>query len=158
VNRRASLTLAIGLATAGLALTACSADPSAATTGSGGTPKLKVTGAFMPQPIGDLAAGFLVISNSGKAPDKLTSVSSTLSDNISIHKTVNQRMEEVTSFTIPAGGKLDLERGGSHVMFADIKHPVKKGQSFTVELHFQKTPPITITVPVKETNFQPDQQ
>jgi copper(I)-binding protein len=154
VTRGAVLTLAIGLA-AGAALTGCSADSSAST---GGTPLLKVSGAFMPQPVGDLAAAFLIVTNQGGAADKLTSVTSALSDNISIHKTENQRMQEVKSFSIPAGGKLDLERGGSHIMFMNVKQPLKQGQKVDVELHFEKADPIKVELPVKETTYNPAQQ
>jgi copper(I)-binding protein len=170
VNRRAVLALTVSLA-AGLALAGCSAESSASTstsdsgsaasaasTAPGGIPKLKVTGAFMPQPIGDLAAGFLIVTNKGGGADRLTSVTSDISDNISIHKTENQRMEEVTSFPVPAGGTLDLERGGNHIMFMSIKKQPKKGQTIDVELHFEKSGPVKVELPVKETNYNPATQ
>ncbi|KIF75446.1 copper chaperone [Streptomyces sp. 150FB] len=168
MNRRAVLTLTVSLA-AGLALAGCSAESSASTSDSGsaasaastapgGIPKLQVTGAFMPQPVGDLAAGFLVVTNKGGGADRLTSVTSDISDNISIHKTENQRMEEVTSFPVPAGGTLDLERGGNHIMFMSIKKQPKKGQTIDVELHFEKSGPVKVELPVKETNYNPATQ
>lgn len=173
MNRRTVLTLGVSLA-AGLALAGCSAESTAATSGSaaapassaaatpagtpGGIPELKVTGAFMPQPVGDLAAGFLVVTNKGGGADRLTSVTSDISDNISIHKTENQRMEEVTSFPVPAGGTLDLERGGNHIMFMGIKKQPKKGQTIDVELHFEKSGPVKVELPVKETNYNPATQ
>jgi periplasmic copper chaperone A len=160
---RGPLGLAIGTA-ACLALAACSGDPSPAAHAKAkaaaptGTPELKVSEAFVPQPVGNLAAGFLVVDNAGKGADKLLSVTSSVSDKISIHKTINNRMVEAKSFPIPAGGKLDLERGGNHIMFEDVKQPLKQGQNITVQLHFQKAPPITVTVPVKAANFDPSGQ
>ncbi len=47
-------------------------------------------------------------------------------------------MREVTSFDVPAGGELDLERGGSHIMFMKLKRQPKQGQKVSVELHFEK--------------------
>lgn len=158
MNRRAPLTVAIGL-TAALALAGCSADSSAdAGKAADAKPRLKVTGAYMPQPpVTDLAAGFLIVTNEGGA-DKLTSVTSDISDNISIHKTVNDRMQEVTSFGIPADGTLDLERGGNHIMFMALKRKPLEGQKVDVELHFEKSGPVKVELPVKEPTYNPPKQ
>ncbi|MYZ36273.1 copper chaperone PCu(A)C [Streptomyces sp. MnatMP-M17] len=146
------LAVAIGL-TATLALTGCSSGG-----GSSEQPELSVSSAYMPQPVSDLAAGFLVITNRGGGADKLTSVTGDLSDDITIHKTENQKMMEVTSFDIPAGGELDLERGGSHIMFMDIKRRPQQGENVNIELHFEKGDPIAVELPVKETTYNPAQQ
>ncbi|MGW4232427.1 copper chaperone PCu(A)C [Streptomyces sp. NPDC004980] len=147
MNRRTVLVGALALTT-GLALTGCSSDS---------RPELEVTGAFMPQPVGDMAAGFLVVKNSG-GTDRLTSVSSALSDHVTIHETKNQAMRMVSSFEVPAGGELDLERGGNHIMFMDLKKRPKQGETVSVELHFEKADPITVDVPVKETTYNPKKQ
>lgn len=93
MNRRTTLAGVIALTT-GLALAGCSS--------SNDKPELKVTGAFMPQPVSDMAAGFLVVKNSGGTSDRLTSVTSPISDNVTIHETKNQTMRMVTSFDVPA--------------------------------------------------------
>ncbi|WP_405811138.1 copper chaperone PCu(A)C [Streptomyces sp. NBC_01520] len=147
MNRRTVLVGALALTT-GLALTGCSSDS---------RPELEVTGAFMPQPVGDMAAGFLVVKNSG-GTDRLTSVSSALSDHVTIHETKNQAMRMVSSFEVPAGGELDLGRGGNHIMFMDLKKQPKQGETVSVELHFEKADPITVDVPVKETTYNPKKQ
>ncbi|MFP1626084.1 copper chaperone PCu(A)C [Streptomyces sp. 5K101] len=144
-RRRISLALAVAVST-GLALAGCSADDG---------PKLSVSGAFMPQPVGDMAAGFLTVENSGGSADKLTSVTSDISDDVTIHETKDQKMREVTSFDIPADGTLDLERGGNHIMFMTLKQRPEKGDKVAVELHFEKSDPITVEVPVKETTYHP---
>ncbi|GGP39510.1 copper chaperone PCu(A)C [Streptomyces sindenensis] len=151
-RRRAALACALALTT-GLALAGCSSD-----SGSGGEPELKVVGAFMPQPVSDMAAGFLVVQNSGGTADRLTSVTSPLSDDVTIHETKNQKMREVSSFEVPANGELDLERGGSHIMFMKLKQKPKQGEKVSVELHFEKADPITVDLPVKETTHNPKKQ
>lgn len=118
-------------------------------------PKLKVTGAFMPQPVSDMASGFFTITNSGGAADKLTSVTSDISEEVTIHETKDQKMREVKSFDIPAGGELSLDRGGSHLMFMGLKQKPEQGQRISVELHFEKTDPIKVDLPVKETTYNP---
>lgn len=160
MSRPRTPALAAGLAVLSLGLAACSggSSGSAHAKASTGTPKLKVTAAFVPQPVGDLAAAFFVVDNSGTGADKLVSVTSPVSNHISIHKTVDDRMVEAKFFPIPANGRLDLERGGNHVMFEDVKHPLKQGQHITVQLHFQKAPPITVNVPVKAPNYDPSGQ
>ncbi|MER6192220.1 copper chaperone PCu(A)C [Streptomyces cyaneofuscatus] len=149
MNRRTVLAGVLALTT-GLALAGCS-------TGSD-EPELKVVGAYLPQPVSDMAAGFLVVQNSGGAADRLTSVTSPLSDDVTIHETKNQQMREVTSFEVPAGGELDLERGGNHIMFMDLKKQPKQGEKVSVELHFEKAGPITVDLPVKETTHNPKKQ
>ena len=133
---------------AGLALTGCSSDSK---------PELKVTGAFMPQPVGDMAAGFLVVRNSG-GTDRLTSVTSSLSDQVTIHETRNRTMRMATSFEVPAGGELDLERGGNHIMFTKLKQKPEQGETVSVELHFEKADPIKVDVPVMATTHNPKKQ
>ncbi|MFF1419330.1 copper chaperone PCu(A)C [Streptomyces sp. NPDC058280] len=156
MNRRAPVALVVSL-TAALALAGCSSDSSSSSASSGDRPELKVSGGYMPRPVSDLAAGFIVVTNSGDAADKLTSVTSGLSDDITIHTTESQKMREVTSFDIPAGGELQLERGGSHIMFAKLKQRPEVGQKVDIELHFEKTDPITVELPVKETTYNPAQ-
>lgn len=140
------LAAAIALS-AGLTLAGCS---------SGSEPELKVDNAFMPQPVGDaMAAGFLTVHNSGGAADKLTSATSDISDDVTIHASENQKMRAVNAFDVPADGELDLERGGNHIMFMKLKQHLKQGEKVTVELHFEKSDPIKVELPVKEPTYNP---
>ncbi|QNE76139.1 copper chaperone PCu(A)C [Streptomyces finlayi] len=148
MNRRSALVGVLALTT-GLTLAGCSSDSK---------PELKVTGAFMPQPVSDMAAGFLVVKNSGEATDRLTSVTSPLSDNVTIHETRNRTMRMVSSFEVPAGGELHLERGGKHIMFMKLKQRPKQGEKISLELRFEKAGPITVDVPVRETTYNPKKQ
>jgi copper(I)-binding protein len=152
VNRHATTAPALASVialTVGLALTGCS-------TSSDNGPELKVSGAFMPQPVGDdMAAGFLTVQNSGGGADKLTSVTSDISDDITIHESKNQKMQEVKAFDVPADGELDLERGGNHIMFMKLKQKPKQGEKVAVELRFEKSGPIKVELPVKEPTYNP---
>ncbi|MEV5683724.1 copper chaperone PCu(A)C [Streptomyces sp. NPDC052164] len=148
MNRRTTLAGVLALTT-GLTLAGCSSDSE---------PELKVVGAFMPQPVSDMAAAFLVVENSGGTADRLTSVTSPLSDDVTIHETKNQTMRKVTSFEVPAGGELDLERGGNHIMFMKLKQKPKQGEKVSMELHFERADPIKVDLPVKETTHNPKKQ
>ncbi|WP_137994497.1 copper chaperone PCu(A)C [Streptomyces vilmorinianum] len=154
MNRRTTILSAAVALVSALALTGCSSDSSADT---GGKPELEVSGAFMPQPVMDMAGGFLTIKNDSATADKLTSVTSPLSDDVQIHETKNQKMRQVTSFDIPANGELKLERGGNHIMFMDIKQKPKQGEKVSIELHFEKADPIKVDLPVEAATHNPKQ-
>ncbi|WUM81874.1 copper chaperone PCu(A)C [Streptomyces sp. NBC_00328] len=129
--------------------------------GSGGSssppagPELKVTGAYMPAPSMDtMAAGFFTVTNSGGA-DTLTSVTSDLSDDVTMHATVDGAMEEKESFAVPAEGTLDFASGGNHLMFAKLTHKPGQGEKVSVELHFAKSGTVRISMPVKPATYTP---
>ena len=128
-------------------------------TGCGGSgdskAELSVSASYMPQPVSDMAAGFLTIANKGGAKDELTSVSSTAAGSVSVHETVGQSMEEVTSLDVPAHGQLVFKSGGNHLMFEKLKRKPKQGEKVTVELHFAKSDPITVEMPVKSATYNP---
>ncbi|MGW0561138.1 copper chaperone PCu(A)C [Streptomyces sp. NPDC003016] len=152
MNRRTTLATAVAL-TAGLVLAGCS-------TGSGSRrPALKVEGAFMPEPVtDDMAAGFLTVKNDSDTADRLTSVTSDIAGEVTIHRTTDQKMQEVDSFDVPADGELNLERGGNHLMFMELRKKPEQGDTVSVELHFEKAGPIRAELPVKETTHNPDKQ
>jgi copper(I)-binding protein len=144
------LTAVLGLGV-GLGLAGCSSSE------SDGKPELKVDGAFMPQPVNDaMASGFLTVHNSGGVADTLTSVTSAVSDEVTIHTSEGQRMREVKGFDVPADGELDLERGGNHIMFMKLKQQLKEGEKVTVELRFEKSDPLTVELPVKAPTYNPE--
>ncbi|MCX4973110.1 MULTISPECIES: copper chaperone PCu(A)C [unclassified Streptomyces] len=140
------------LAVAALALAGCGADSSASTSAE---PDLKVTGAYMPAPSMDtMAAGFFTVTNSGGA-DTLTSVTSDLSDDVTLHATKGGTMEEKTSFAVPADGTLDFASGGNHLMFENLTHQPKQGEKVAVELHFAKSGTVKVSMPVKSATYNP---
>lgn len=147
MNRRTTLAAVLAL-TAGFALAGCGGDSA---------PELKVSGAYLPQPVDQSMAGaFMVIENSGGTADKLTSVTSDLSDDVTIHTTKNNKMEQVKSLDIPANGKLELARGGNHLMFMGLKKKPAEGQKVNVELHFATAKAIKVEVPVRSATYVPE--
>ncbi|WP_330331552.1 copper chaperone PCu(A)C [Streptomyces sp. NBC_00536] len=153
MNRRTTRTIAAVLSlSAALAISGCSSD-----SGSGdGKPKLSVSGGYVPEPVDDKMAGaFMVIKNDSKTADKLTAVTSTLSDDVTIHQTKDQKMQQVQSLDVPANGELKLARGGDHVMFMGLKNKPKVGDKVTVELRFEKADPVKVELDVKERTYKP---
>ncbi|MET9835771.1 copper chaperone PCu(A)C [Streptomyces sp. NPDC006385] len=119
-------------------------------------PDLAVTGAFMPQPVtAEIAGGYFTVTNTGDAADELTSVTSGLSDDITLNQAAGDEMRQATSLAIPAHGTLELERGGSHLMFMRLDHRPVEGDHVSVTLHFAKSSPVTLDVPVEAPTFNP---
>ncbi len=153
MTRRTASAAAL-VAAAALILTGCGDSDSGGSDGSGGG--LSVGSAYMPQPVSDsMAAGFLVIANDGGAGDRLSSVTSDVAGEVTIHTTVGQSMEQVKDLDIPAHGKLVLESGGDHLMFEKLKRKPKEGDTVSLELRFTKSDPIKVEMPVKSATYQP---
>ncbi|MCX5377126.1 copper chaperone PCu(A)C [Streptomyces sp. NBC_00091] len=165
MNARTIRTLAAALSlTAALAISGCSSSgsDSGSDSGSGAgakssdapeaaKPTMTVSGAFMPEPVNDKMAGaFMVIKNDSKTADKLVSVTSPLSDDLQIHETKDQKMQQVQSMDVPANGELKLTRGGNHIMFMGLKNQPKVGDKITIELRFEKADPVKVELDVKE--------
>ncbi|MFC9293310.1 copper chaperone PCu(A)C [Streptomyces sp. NPDC057011] len=152
MNARTTRTLAAALSlTAALGISGCSGSSDS---NDAAKPTMKVSGAFMPQPVNDKMAGaFMVIKNDSKTADKLTGVTSTLSDDLQIHETKDQKMQQVPSLDVPANGELKLERGGNHVMFMGLKSTPQVGDKVTVELRFEKADPVKVELDVKERTY-----
>ncbi|MFG3717434.1 copper chaperone PCu(A)C [Streptomyces massasporeus] len=147
------------LAIAGaLALAGCGgSDSGDSGSGSGsGKAELSAGSAYMPQPVSDdMAAGFLTVTNKGGAADELTSVTSDIAGQVTVHETVDGAMQEVKSLKIPAGGRLELKSGGDHLMFEQLKSKPKEGQTVSVELHFADSGPMKVEMPVKPATYTP---
>ncbi|WP_328554605.1 copper chaperone PCu(A)C [Streptomyces sp. NBC_00358] len=134
-------------------LTGCASGSSSPSSSAG--PELKITGAYMPAPSTDtMAAGFFTVTDSGGA-DTLTSVTSDLSDEVTMHATEDGAMREKNSFAVPAEGTLDFASGGNHLMFAKLSHKPQQGEKVSVELHFAKSGTVRISMPVKSATYNP---
>jgi len=138
-----------------LALAGCGGPDSGSGPGDGKA-VLSVGAAYMPQPVSDeVAAGFLTLTNKGGAADELTSVSSDIAGQVTVHETVGGAMQEVERLTIPAHGRLVLESGGNHLMFEKLKRKPRQGQTVPVELRFAHSAPVTVEIPVKPATYTP---
>lgn len=136
---------------AALALTGCGDSDSGSS-----EPELSVGSVYMPQPVSDsMAAGFLVVANAGGADDRLSSVTSDIAGEVTLHTTSGQSMTEVKNLDVPGHGKLVLESGGNHLMFEKLKRKPKEGDKVSLELHFTKSGPMKVEMPVKSPTYRP---
>lgn len=59
-------------------------------------------------------------------------------------------MTQVMRVDIPAGSTVAFEPGGNHLMLMDLVQPLVAGQSFAVQLQFERAGTQTITVDVRD--------
>ncbi|MFJ3231303.1 copper chaperone PCu(A)C [Streptomyces sp. NPDC086787] len=142
------------------ALTAAALAGALALAGCGGSgdgkPELAVGASYMPQPVSaEMAAGFLTITNDSGTKDELTSVTSDAAGQVTLHETAGGAMREVSSFPVPAHGRLVFKSGGNHLMFENLKHQPKQGDTITLRLKFAESGTVTVEMPVKSATYNP---
>jgi copper(I)-binding protein len=102
------------------------------------------------QPTG---GGFLKLINQGTNADKLLSANADVSSRVELHTMRMEgdvmRMRQVEAIELPAGGTVELKPGGMHLMFIELKAPLKAGDKFPVVLRFEKAGEVTVTVNVE---------
>lgn len=93
-----------------------------------------------------VGVGYLHISNTGAAADRLTGVSSDIAGRAEIHESVIEgtiaRMRPVGALEIKPKADAALKPGGFHLMFMELKRPLREGERFKATLHFEWAGPI----------------
>jgi copper(I)-binding protein len=89
-----------------------------------------------------VAAGYVTVRNKSASPDRLVGASSPVAARVETHVHIKDgeilRMREVKALDVPAKGALELKPGGAHLMFVEIKQPLKEGDKVPVTLKFEK--------------------
>jgi copper(I)-binding protein len=96
-----------------------------------------------------VAVGYLVIHNRGATPDRLVGGSADFAGAVTIHEMSMDngimRMRELDSgLEIPPNGEVALSPKGYHLMFTDLKQPLKKGESVKAALVFEHAGSIAV--------------
>ncbi len=90
-----------------------------------------------------VGGGYLVIRNNGAGADRLVGVTSPVAARVEIHEMAMQkdimRMREVKGVPVPAKGSVEFKPGGYHLMFMELKAPLKQGDKVPVTLRFEKS-------------------
>jgi copper(I)-binding protein len=100
-------------------------------------------------------AVFMHVVNEGKEADRLVGGETDVAKAVEIHETVMQgevmKMQMLPDgLLIPARGEVQLKPGSYHVMLIGMQRDLAPGDTFTLELHFEKTGTITVEPEVKE--------
>lgn len=100
-----------------------------------------------------IAGGYLKITNTGKSPDRLVSAISAGADRVEIHEMsmtdgVMKMRPLADGLTIKPGETVELKPGGLHMMFMDIKQPLKQGDKLKATLTFEKAGKLDVSFDV----------
>lgn len=104
--------------------------------------------------MGSTSAIYMTIANTGAADDTLVAARADVATTVELHETTMQdnvmKMQPVENIPVPAGGSVELKRGGLHVMLLGVKQELKAGDTFPAVLVFAKAGEIPVTVPVQD--------
>jgi periplasmic copper chaperone A len=98
-------------------------------------------------------AGYLSITNTGTAPDRVSCVSSDASARCEIHSMSMEggvmKMRPVEGgLEVKPGDTVTLKPGSFHIMLLDLKHPLKAGQTVEATLQFTNAGTVKVELPV----------
>ena len=90
-----------------------------------------------------IGGGYMKITNSGAAPDRLVGGSTDAANRFEVHEMsmdngVMKMRPVSTGLEIKPGQTVELKPGGYHVMFVGLKQQLKQGDHFNAQLMFEK--------------------
>ena len=99
-------------------------------------------------------AVFMLIKNEGKEVDRLVGGQTEVAKVVEIHETVMEgdvmKMQMLADgLEVPAGSEMLLKPGSYHVMLIGMLQDLKAGDTFSVDLEFEKSGTITVEPEVK---------
>lgn len=103
-----------------------------------------------------MSAAFGNLRNTGDTPVTLISATSPASDRVEIHEVVPDSSGAKTmrpkagGITIPAKGEAELKPGGEHLMFMDLKQPLRTGAETSLTLTFADGSSTVVTAQVRD--------
>lgn len=105
-------------------------------------------------PNAQVAGGFVTLSNTGAADDRLIGGSSPYAERLEVHEMSMDgdvmKMRPLTEgLAVPAGGSVELKPGGYHIMLLGLKHPLKEGEAVDATLTFEKAGDLPVTFKVE---------
>jgi periplasmic copper chaperone A len=101
-----------------------------------------------------VAGGYLKITNAGAEPDRLVGGTAEISGKFEIHEMSMQgdvaRMRALEQgLVIKPGETVELKPGGNHLMFMDLKRPLKEGETAKGTLVFEKAGTVAVDYAVR---------
>jgi periplasmic copper chaperone A len=130
-----------------LLLTACTSAPPTT---------LTVTGIWArPGISGGNSAIYLTIANETGADDTLLEARTEAASSVELHQTTRRddgamSMVQQASVPIPTGARVEFMPGGLHIMLIGLQSDLEIGQTFDVELHFEKAGTLRYQVEVQD--------
>lgn len=108
---------------------------------------------------GMTGAGFLSVTNAGSTPDVLLAVETPAAKRVEIHQGSTaggiMRMRKLKGLTIPAGGKVTLQPGGSHLMMLKLTRSFAAGDKVPATLVFERAGRVEVSFAVQAAQPEP---
>lgn len=101
-----------------------------------------------------IGGGFLTITNTGSETDRLTGGTASFADRVEIHQTemtgsVAHMHQMADGVEIKPGRKVEFKPGSYHLMFVNLKAPLKQGSRVKATLNFEKAGAVDVEFPVQ---------
>ena len=123
--------------------------------GQSGAPDIRLSNAWARPTRGDApGAVYVAIENRGEADDRLVGAFTDHAAMAMVHQNelVNgvARMRMAGEINIPAGNRIQMVPGGTHIMLEGLRAPLKTGDRFDLVLKFRKGGDKRVKVTVAE--------
>lgn len=116
---------------------------------------IRIDGGFARQSIGMKGASgaFMTVHNGGQADDRLVGARSPVAGKAEVHRTTVTangvaEMRPAGAIDLPAGGTIELQPGGLHIMLMQLNQALDPGAEIPLTLIFEKAGEVTVTIPV----------
>ena len=121
--------------------------------GQSGEPDIRPGNAWARPTRGDApGAVYVAINNKGSADDRLVGAFTDRAAMAMVHQTELvdgvARMRMAGEINIPAGQRIEMVPGGTHIMLQGLRAPLKTGDNFSLVLKFRKSGDRTVNVDV----------
>ena len=97
-------------------------------------------------------AAYLTIINHGSTADRLIGASTPLAEKVQFHQESDDngvmRMRELSAVEIGPGASVTFKPGAMHIMVVGLKQQLKEGQTFSLDLQFDKAGKIDLQIPI----------
>lgn len=118
-----------------------------------GSPQIELDRAWARPTVGQApGAVYVAIDNKGGSADRLTGASTDNAAMAMVHQNevVNgvARMRMAGEINIPAGDRIEMVPGGTHIMLEGLRAPLKTGDRFDLVLRFKESGDKTVKVTV----------
>ncbi len=112
--------------------------------GQQGAPEIELANAWARPTVGQVpGAVYVTIDNKGSSDDRLTGVFTDHAAMAMVHQNevVNgvARMRMAGEINIPAGERIEMAPGGTHIMLEGLRAPLKTGDDFDLVLKFRNS-------------------
>lgn len=102
---------------------------------------LKITDAKirLVPPTSTVSALFMKVENKSNEKISITSIESNLAEKVELHNMImedgSMQMRPVDKIVLNAKSSTELKRGGLHVMFINLKKPLKEGETHSLKIN-----------------------